>query len=108
MFHVGAEFCRRFDIILSGTVLIEHSDEDDKQLAIGWLTLAICCLAVSFFWKQAVYPMTVIAQEPSHILQIKKDRLVELLITNRAFLLSYLAYVSDNTLILGERIKHFN
>ena len=51
--------------------------------------------------------MTVTAKEATLILEINKDRLFQLFSDNHEFLRSYLEYVSDHTVILGDRIKHY-
>ena len=51
--------------------------------------------------------MTVTAKEATLILEINKDRLFRLFSDNHEFLSSYLEYVSDHTVILGDRIKHY-
>lgn len=59
------------------------------------------------FSKNPYYPMTVTAKEATLILEINKDRLFQLFSDNHEFLRSYLEYVSDHTVILGDRIKHY-
>lgn len=49
----------------------------------------------------------VIADRDTVILEINKDCLFKLLRGNQAFLSNYLACISDNTLILGDKIKHY-
>ena len=57
--------------------------------------------------KNPYYPMTVTAKEATLILEINKDRLFQLFSDNHEFLRRYLEYVSDHTVILGDRIKHY-
>lgn len=59
------------------------------------------------FSKNPYYPMTVTAKEATLILEINKARLFQLLSDNQEFLRSYLEYVSDHTVILGDRIKYY-
>jgi CRP-like cAMP-binding protein len=59
------------------------------------------------FSKNPHYPMTVTTKQPTVILEINKTRLFQLLSDNHDFLRSYLEYVSDHTVILGDRIKHY-
>ena len=59
------------------------------------------------FSKSPFYPMTVTTKEATSILAINKDRLFGLFSDNHEFLKSYLEYVSDHTVILGDRIKHY-
>ncbi len=51
--------------------------------------------------------MTVTAKDATLILEINKTRLFQLFSDNHDFLKSYLEYVSDHTVILGDRIKHY-
>ena len=51
--------------------------------------------------------MTITAKQPATIIEIDKDRLLELASGNLAFLRSYLEFVADHTTILGDRIKHY-
>jgi CRP/FNR family transcriptional regulator, dissimilatory nitrate respiration regulator len=59
------------------------------------------------FSKNPYYPMTVTAKDATLILEINKTRLFQLFSDNHDFLKSYLEYVSDHTVILGDRIKHY-
>lgn len=59
------------------------------------------------FLKNPHYPMTVTTKQPTVILEINKTRLFQLFSDNHDFLRSYLEYVSDHTVILGDRIKHY-
>jgi len=51
--------------------------------------------------------MTITAQQPSVIVEIKKDLLFEIFCTNSSFLKMYLEYISDHASILGDKIKHY-
>ena len=59
------------------------------------------------FSKNPYYPMTVTAKEAALIFEINKDLLFRLFSNNHEFLGNYLEYVSDHTVILGDRIKHY-
>lgn len=51
--------------------------------------------------------MTVTAKKPTIILEISKRQLFDLFASSLDFLKSYLAYISDHSVILGDRIKHY-
>ena len=51
--------------------------------------------------------MTITAKQPTIILEINKERLFTLFSNNHDFLRSYLEFVSDHAVILGDRIKHY-
>lgn len=105
--HLVGETCSRLDIILEGEVLIEHSDEEGRQITIAEFYSGDVLSGNLVFSQNPIYPMTVTARQPSRILQISRERLLDLFTANRPFLQSYLAYVSDHTMILGDRIKHY-
>ena len=50
--------------------------------------------------------MTAVSRERTVVLEIKKDELFTLLSGNPGFLLTYLEFISDNAVILGEKIRH--
>ena len=49
--------------------------------------------------------MTVTAQSESRVLEVTKELLFDLCLKHRAVLEQFLIYISDHTLLLGEKIK---
>ena len=105
--HFVGEVCSKLEIILSGKVVIERIDESGNLMTIAEFFNGDVLGGNLMFSKNPYYPMTVTAKEATLILEITKDRLFSLFSDNHEFLKSYLEYVSDHTVILGDRIKHY-
>ena len=105
--HVVGEFCSKLEIILSGKVVIERIDESGNLMTIADFYGGDVLGGNLMFSKNPYYPMTVTAKDATFILEINKTRLFQLFSDNHDFLKSYLEYVSDHTVILGDRIKHY-
>ena len=105
--HFVGEVCSRLEIILSGKVVIERIDESGNLMTIAEFLGGDVLGGNLMFSKNPYYPMTVTAKEATLILEINKDPLFRLFSDNHEFLRSYLEYVSDHTVILGDRIKHY-
>ncbi len=105
--HFVGEVCSKLEIILSGKVVIERIDESGNLMTIAEFFSGDVLGGNLMFSKNPYYPMTVTAKEATLILEINNDRLFSLFSDNHEFLKSYLEYVSDHTVILGDRIKHY-
>lgn len=105
--HFVGEVCARLEIILSGKVVIERIDESGNLMTIAEFLSGDVLGGNLLFSKNPYYPMTVTAKEAALILEINKERLFLLFSDNHEFLRSYLEYVSDHTVILGDRLKHY-
>lgn len=105
--HFVGEVCSKLEIILSGKVVIERIDESGNLMTIAEFLGGDVLGGNLMFSKNPYYPMTVTAKEATLILEVNKDRLFRLFSDNHEFLSSYLEYVSDHTVILGDRIKHY-
>lgn len=105
--HFVGEVCSKFEIILSGKVVIERIDESGNLMTIAEFFSGEVLGGNLMFSKKPYYPMTVTAKETTLILEINKDRLFHLFSDNHDFCRGYLEHVSDHTVILGDRIKHY-
>ncbi len=105
--HFVGEVCSKLEIILSGKVVIERIDESGNLMTIADFYGGDVLGGNLMFSKNPYYPMTVTAKHTTLILEINKTRLFQLFSDNHDFLKSYLEYVSDHTVILGDRIKHY-
>jgi len=105
--HFVGEACSKLEIILSGKVVVERIDESGNLMTIAEFSSGDILGGNLLFSKNPYYPMTVTAKQPTVILEINKDRLFQLFTDNHDFLKSYLEYVADHTVILGDRIKHY-
>lgn len=104
--HFEGDMCSGIDIILKGSLVIERIDSAGRSLTVGEFVKDDIIGGNLLFSRNPVYPMTVITQENMVLLWIEKDSLFSILSTNAGFLLTYLEFVSDNALALGEKIKY--
>lgn len=104
--HFEGEKCTKFEIILSGKIVVNNIDESGKLLTISEFDADDIIGGNLLFSRQPYYPMTVSAQTPSEVLEIHREALFELLSSNPLFLRAYLEHISDNAFILGNKIKH--
>ena len=105
--HFVGEVCENLEIILSGEVVVERIDESGKLMTIAEFFNGDILGGNLLFSKNPHYPMTVTAKKATIILEISKKQLFELFASSLDFLKSYLAYISDHSVILGDRIKHY-
>lgn len=105
--HFVGEVCSKLEIILSGKVVIERIDESGNLMTIAEFFGGDVLGGNLMFSRNPHYPMTVTSKQHTVILEINKTRLLQLFTDNHDFLKRYLEYVSDHTVILGDRIKHY-
>jgi len=105
--HFVGDICENLEIILSGEVAVERIDESGKLMTIAEFFDGDILGGNLLFSKNPCYPMTVTAKKPTIILEISKRQLFDLFASSLDFLKSYLAYISDHSAILGDRIKHY-
>lgn len=105
--HFVGEVCKNLEIILSGEVVVERIDESGKLMTIAEFFNGDILGGNLLFSKKPYFPMTVTAKKPTIILEISKEQLLELFANSLDFLKNYLIYISDHSVILGDRIKHY-
>ena len=105
--NFSGEVCLKLEIILSGKVAVERIDESGNLMNIAEFYSNEILGGNLLFSKNPHYPMTITAKQPTIILEINKERLFALFSNNHDFLRSYLEFVSDHAVILGDRIKHY-
>ena len=105
--HFVGDICENLEIILSGEVVVERIDESGNLMTIAEFFDGDILGGNLLFSKNPYYPMTVTAKKATIILEISKRQLFYLFASSLDFLKSYLAYISDHSVILGDRIAHY-
>lgn len=105
--HLAGDVCKKLEVIITGKVVIERIDESGNLMMIAEFFAGDVFGGNLIFSKSPYYPMTVTARNFTIIVEIDKERLFQLFMENQEFLKGYLEYVSDNTVILGDRINHY-
>ena len=105
--HFDGETCSKLEIILSGKVAVDRIGESGDLLTISEFYNDDILGGNLLFSKYPYYPMTVLTQLPTDILEIDRETLFELFCNNPIFLRTYLELTSDRAFILGNKIKHY-
>ena len=105
--HFDGERCSKLEIILSGKVVVDRIGESGNLLTISEFYNDDILGGNLLFSKYPYYPMTVLTQLPTDILEIDRETLFELFCNNPIFLRTYLELTSDRAFILGNKIKHY-
>lgn len=105
--HLDGDTCNSVEILLAGKVVVERIDENGNLLTIAEFFPNDLIGGNLIFSKNPVYPMTITSKSETELLKIEKDLLFELCQSNRNFLSVFLRYISDNALLLGDKIKHY-
>lgn len=105
--HYSGEVCSKLEIILSGRVVVERIDESGNLMTVAEFLSDDILGGNLLFSKNPYYPMTITAKSPTVVLEIHRERLFQLFSDNHDFLRSFLEFISDHAIILGDRIKHY-
>jgi len=105
--HFDGDPCHSMEVILEGEVSVERIDEDGHLMTVATFDAGNCLGANLLFSSNPFFPMTVSAKSKVRILTIKEGAVFNLCITNEDFLKHFLRVISDHTLMLGVKIKHY-
>lgn len=105
--HFDGDTCTAIEIVLDGQVVIERIDDAGNLMRITEFFPDDILGANLLFSLNASYPMTITAKTPVTLMRIKKDLVFELCSTNKAFLKVFLEYISNHSLLLGDRLKYY-
>ena len=103
--HLESDICDKLEIILSGKIAVERIDQSGNLFTISVFQKEDILGGNLLFSQTPYYPMTVTAQSESRVLEVTKELLFDLCLKHRAVLEQFLIYISDHTLLLGEKIK---
>lgn len=105
--HLESDLCATTEIIIEGQIVVERIDESGYAMTITHFGPDEVLGANLIFSRRPNYPMTVSARTNATLLSIDKTLVFTLCAENPEFLRVFLAYISDHTLVLGDKIKHF-
>jgi len=105
--HFDGDHCLSIDIILYGQVVIERIDDSGNLMVITEFNPDDVLGGNLLFSKNPCYPMMVTAKTQVTLLSITKPLIFELCANNKEFLRVYLEYISDHSLLLGDKLKHY-
>jgi len=105
--HFDGDCCSSIDVILNGQVVIERIDDAGNLMRITEFYPDDVLGGNLLFSKNPCYPMMVTAKTEVTLLSIAKNLVFDFCATNKDFLKVYLEYISDHSLLLGEKLKHY-
>ena len=105
--HFDGDCCSSIDVILNGQVVIERIDDAGNLMRITELSPDDILGGNLLFSKNPCYPMMVTAKTELILLSITKNLVFDFCATNKDFLKVYLEYISDHSLLLGDKLKHY-
>lgn len=105
--HLDGDLCRGMEIILSGRVSVERIDESGNLMIINQFGPDDMIGGNLVFSRNPRYPMTIIAKSPSTLVVLEKSLIFELCSRYPEFLEQFLSAISDNAMMLGDKIKHY-
>lgn len=104
LIHIQNELCEAMDIILEGKVSIQKIDEEGNILRVAVFSSGEILGANLLFSSSNSYPMFVVSESKTIILQAGRDLILKLSRNNTAFTAGLLTVVSNKTRILTEKI----
>ncbi len=105
--HFDGDCCSSIDVILNGQVVIERIDDAGNLMRITEFYPDNILGGNLLFSKNPCYPMMVTAKAEVTLLSITKNLVFDFCATNKDFLKVYLEYISDHSLLLGDKLKHY-
>lgn len=105
--HFSGEACAHFEIILHGKVAVERIDEDGGLMVIAKFSEGDVLGGNLLFSTTPFFPMMISALENTVILQIPRENLFEMFLSDPVFLRRYLQYVADHATLLGHYLKEY-
>lgn len=105
--HLDGDLCRGMEIILSGRVSVERIDESGNLMVITQFGPDDLIGGNLVFSRNPRYPMTIIAKTTTTLVALEKPLIFELCSAYPEFLEQFLRAISDNAMLLGDKIKHY-
>lgn len=103
--YLKTEKAHTMDIVLKGEITVQNIDENGTTLSIISINKGDMLGGNLIFSNKNEYPMTIISNLETTILQLKKDDLLNLCKNNICFLESFLEIFSQKSLILTDKIQ---
>lgn len=103
--HFDGDGCDALEVVIKGKVIIDRIDTDGNLLTITEFSEGDIIGGNIMFSSNPVYLMTVTALEDAVLLIIPKKDLFNMLCNNKLFLKTYLEFVSDLMITLGDKLR---
>jgi len=105
--HMDGDTCRGAELLLEGQLSISRIDSDGNHLIITQMTTGKLIGANLVFSATSIYPMTLTAIRDVTLLWISPEAILSFMQHSEAFLKCFLKDMSDNALIIGNKLKFY-
>jgi CRP-like cAMP-binding protein len=103
--HIQDEQCTYLDCIVEGAASLQNIDEEGSVMKVNVLQGGEVYGAPLLFSSRNVFPLTVVAEQPSTIVHIERSLVLSLCEANSCFTSALLTLVSDRALFLTDTIE---
>ncbi len=105
--HSEGDTCTYVEIVLQGKLIVEHIDESGDLLVIAKFEPNDLIGGNLVFSLEAQYPLTITSLENTRLVTVSGDNLFTLLTTYPLMLKTFLQMISENTLVLNNKITNY-
>lgn len=105
LIHLQHEVCQNLDVILDGSVSVQHIDLEGNSLFIRELQAGELLGANLLFASRNLYPMTVSAEQRAVIASLKPADILNCCQRNAAFMRGVMQVISDRSIVLTDKIQ---
>ena len=105
LIHLQNEICQNLDVILDGSVSVQHIDLEGNSLFIRELQAGELLGANLLFASRNLYPMTVSAEQPAVIASLKPADILNCCQRNAAFMRGVMQVISDRSIVLTDKLQ---
>ncbi|WBW97324.1 Crp/Fnr family transcriptional regulator [Oceanirhabdus sp. W0125-5] len=96
---------KELGIILSGEVYVEKVYVTGKVIKVKKLTKGELVGHASVFSDYNYYPCTIVAKNDLQILYIPQDKITDICLSSRQFLINFIRLISNQTVYLSNKLK---
>lgn len=102
--YLQSQKCISLDLVLEGEIIIKRIDVNGNIMVMNSFKKGQDFSGNLLFTKNAYYPMTVFSNTKSRVLHLKKDFILNLCNTNKAFLETFLESIGTKNFMLTQRV----
>ena len=105
VFAFAGDRLHHLAFVVEGAVVGEMLDMEGNIVRVEKMVTSRAIATAFLFGKSGTYPVTVTATEPTKLLLVEKQDLLELFTSNRNILKNFLDLISDRAQFLSQRIR---
>lgn len=102
--HMQSQQCQAMGVVLSGSMYVQKIEENGNILKVAHLRSGDVLGINLLFATKSFYPMTIIAEVDTIVLQLSKSLVSKLIQSNELFMQEVLRIISDKTQVMTDKI----